>query len=129
MSVHVIDWVHDFGKDWARYLRRKPSGWPRISLMGKIQECGSVGAAIRAHEQIIPIDEMPEDVEEFHRAWAASPPRVKRIIYVFYNTNGPPREKARVLGISTSTLYARLGSAHAQLWALMDTQNRFQKVQ
>lgn len=124
----MIQWLHDLGKDWGRWMRRNPNGWPHKSLLGTIMEYGSVGAAIRTHQQIIPVPDMPEDVRDFHNAWVAADSRAKFTIYVFYYTVGNVDEKADALGISRRTLYDRVSRAQAELWSIIDLQKRVQKV-
>jgi hypothetical protein len=125
----MIDWLHDLGKDWGREVRRRPNGWPKVSLMGRIKEFGSVGAAIRTHEQVIPINDMPIDVLEWHTAWTGLEPRPKQTLYVFYVLLGSPSDKAQLLSVSKSTLYQRVTTAQTEIWSAMDARERFQKVQ
>lgn len=124
----MIDWMHDLGNDWGRWMRKRPNGWPHRSLSGTIAEYGSVGAAIKSHVQIIPINDMPEDILEFHSAWQVSKPRTKHTIYVFYYTVGDAKSKAEELGVAKSTLYQRVTTAQTELWSLMDLQSRVREV-
>lgn len=124
----MIDWMHDLGNDWGRWMRKNPNGWPHRSLAGTIAEYGSVGAAIKSHAQIVPIRDMPVDVLEFHNAWQVSKPRSKHTIYLFYYAKGDVREKAATLGIAKSTFYERVTHAQTELWSLMDLQSRVRRV-
>lgn len=122
----VIRWLDDLGKDWGRYMRRNP-GWPYKSLSGVLVEYGSIGAAIRAHSQAIPINDMPVDVREWHNAWEASEPRTKYTLYVFYVYIGDAKDKGAALGVTKSTLYQRVSSAQTQIWSTMELQSRVRK--
>lgn len=124
----MIDWMHDLGNDWGRWMRKYPNGWPHRSLAGTVAEYGSVGAAIKSHVQIIPIRDMPIDVLEFHNAWQVSKPRAKHTIYVFYYTIGDVKSKADSLGIAKSTFYERVTHAQTELWSIMDLQSRVRRV-
>lgn len=124
----MIDWLHDLGNDWGRWMRKNPSGWPHRSLTGTIMEYGSVGAAIKSHEQVIPIPDMPVDVLEFHQAWTVSKPRTKLTVYVFYYLVGDKKAKAAALGIAVRTLYERVSRSQTEIWSLMDLHSRVQKV-
>jgi hypothetical protein len=124
----MIDWMHDLGKDWGRWMRRHPNGWPSKSLSGALVEYGSVGAAIKAHGDYIPIRDMPEDILEFHSAWMVAKSRAKYTVYVFYYLVADVESKAEALGVSKSTLYERVTDAQTEIWSLMDLQSRVQKV-
>lgn len=125
----MIDWVNELGKDWGRYLRKSPNGYPKISVSGRIREEGSVGAAIRCHLQIIPIQDMPKDILEFHRAWSVIESSLKRLLYVHYGSVAKVDEKLEFLGLNRSTYYARLDRAQRVLWETIDLQSKVQKVQ
>ena len=132
----MIDWIDDLGKDWGRYLRRNPtgpdnsdSGFPATSVMGRIREEGSVGAAIRSHVQVIPVRDMPADILEFHRAWAVLKQNHKKIVYVRYAVVCPLYEKMEFLELKKRTFYSRLERAHLHILQIMDLQNSVQKVQ
>ena len=131
----MIAWIDDIGKDWGRYLRRNPtgpdhvdSGYPSTSVMGRIREEGSVGAAIRSHIQVIPVKDMPSDLLEFHRAWDVLQPRYKRVVYVQYVAVCPLYEKLEFLDLKKTTFYQCLSKAQAELWSLMEVQNGVRKV-
>jgi len=124
----LIDWVDDLGKDWGRYLRSKPSGYPQTSVMGRIKEEGW-GASIRRHIQSIPIRDIPQDVQEFHCAWQVLGSKHKRIIYVHYGAVCPTRLKWEFIGIIKSTYYARMDKAHVRLWETIEIQTGVQSVQ
>lgn len=132
----MIDWVDDLGKDWGRYLRRNPtgdmkfdSGYPKNSVMGRIREEGTVGAAIRTHMQILPIRDMPKDVLEFHRAWQVLDSKPKRISYVHYGVVSNVDAKCEFMGLNKSTYYSRLDRAHRALWETIELQSGVQLVQ
>ena len=118
----MIDWIHEVGKDWGVFMRRPVSGYPPISLVGKCVEFGSVGAAIKGQNQGIHIDEMPEDVLEFHNAWRELAEMPKRTLFVFYVLVGRPKEKSELLHCSKSSLYTRRDGAQDDLWVKIEQQ-------
>ena len=63
----MISWVHQRGKDWGRWRDTDETGWPTVSLMHRIRDEGSVGAAIKQHSQRIPVRVMPRAIADFHR--------------------------------------------------------------
>jgi len=125
----MIDWVDELGKDWGRYLRKVPSGYPENSIMGRIMEEGSIGAAIRTHVQVVPIRDMPTDVMEFHRAWKVMESKLKRIVYVHYGVISKVADKRNFLDLNKSTYYSRLDRAQRALWETIELQSRVQLVQ
>jgi hypothetical protein len=97
-----------------------PSGWPHRSLAGTIAEEGSVGAAIKAHMQIIPIrDSTRADVLEFNNAWRLANPETKTMLFVHHYLRGDVSAKARALDMSRATFYRRVDAAHIQIWSDM----------
>jgi hypothetical protein len=116
----VIAWLNDLGNDWGRWRRHMPSGWPHRSLAGTIAEEGSVGAAIKAHMQIIPIrDSTRADVLEFNNAWRLANPETKTMLFVHHYLRGDVSAKARALDMSRATFYRRVDAAHVQIWSDM----------
>jgi hypothetical protein len=116
----MIAWLNDLGNDWGRWRRKLPSGWPHRSLAGTIAEEGSVGAAIKAHMQAIPIrDDTRADVLEFHNAWRLAKSETKTMIFVHHYLRGDVNDKAAALGVSRATFYRRVDAAHIQIWSDM----------
>ena len=116
----MIEWIDYAGKAWGRWMRKTPSAWPRNSLLWKIHRLGPGGAAIKSHEVQIPIDDMPEGVAEFHRAYEKASPKTRRVIHTFYVLTVPKAEKARILGVSRATLYrTHLHDAHCEIISLL----------
>lgn len=125
----MIDWIDDLGNDWGRYLRKTvKNGYPETSIMGRIREEGSVGAAIRTFVQVIPIQDIPADVLVFHRAWNVTKSRYKKLIFVRYVPICPTEEKLIELGLTERTYYYRLDRSHSELRDLMDLQKEFAKT-
>jgi len=109
----MIAWIDSLAKDWAGYLKYTPSGWPTQSVLHKIRVMGPVGAAIRSHHSVIPVSSIPVEIERFHRAWSTM--EGKGFVYAYYSIKASPKSRAIQLGMSTSTMYERLGKAHDQL--------------
>lgn len=108
----MIGWIHQRGKDWGRWQRRQVSGWPSTSLMARIRDEGSVGAAIKQHFARLPIQPMPGEIAEFHRAYLAMHETHRRVVEVMYLTRAGRGEKADALGLSISQMYRVLDQAH-----------------
>jgi hypothetical protein len=115
----MIAWLNDLGNDWGRWRRKLPSGWPHRSLAGTLAEEGSVGAAIKAHMQVIPIRDTPADVLEFNNAWRLAKPETKTMLFVHHFLRGDVNDKAAALGVSRATFYRRVDAAHIQIWSDM----------
>lgn len=115
----MIDWVHYRGKEWGRWLQRENSAWPATSLMARIRDEGSVGAAIKSHVQRIPVTIMPGDVADFHRAWLRLDERHRNVVAVIYRSNASRDEKAEALGTTKSHMYRLLDQAHGFLSAYL----------
>jgi hypothetical protein len=115
----MIAWLNDLGNDWGRWRRKLPSGWPHRSLAGTIAEEGSVGAAIKAHMQVIPVRDAPADVLEFNNAWRLAKPETKMMLFVHHFLRGDVNDKAKALGVSRATFYRRVDAAHIQIWSDM----------
>jgi hypothetical protein len=97
--------VHEIGKAWGAYMRRVPEGFPPRSLMARIHEEGSVGAAIKSHYQTIPVSLMPKSIQGFHRGWLTLRESQRAAVFVCYVVRAPYGEKADKLGISKSRYY------------------------
>lgn len=97
--------AHELGKSWGVYMRKEPLGWPSKSLMGRIEEEGSVGAAIKSHYQKVPVNLMPAQVQEFHRAWLTLRESQRISVFVAYVIRAPYALKAERLGLSRSRYY------------------------
>lgn len=116
----MIDWVHLRGKEWGRWQTREVTGWPRKSLLCRIRDEGSVGAAIKQHAQPIPVASMPRAILAFHRAWLALEERHRQVVAVVYLTAVGRDAKAALLGLSRSAMYATLDAAHVRLAAAIE---------
>lgn len=117
----MIDWVHSRGKDWGRYLQREAAnGWPPVSLMHRIREEGSVGAAIKQHTQRIPVKFMPREIADFHRVVLTMEGSVRQVVEVIYRSKASRDEKAAALGVTKSQMYRILDVAHGYLSARLD---------
>lgn len=115
----MIGWVHQRAKEWGRWRQRNEPAWSSKSLMGRIQEEGSVGAAIKQHNQHIPVKLMPKEIADFHRAWLGMDERQRALIDVVYRLTIPRAEKPKVLGISQARMYQLLDQCHGFLSARM----------
>ena len=118
----MIDWIDDLAKDWARYIMRSNKAWPSRSILGRIVDEGSVGAAIRSHIQVIPINDMPADVMEFHRAWNALRGKRRQILWVHYCSKAGIQRKISAMRTTKTTYYYWLDSAQIEIWQVMDQQ-------
>lgn len=101
----MIRWVHELGKEWGRSMRSHANGYPQKSLMARIQEEGSVGAAIKTHFRSIPVNFMTKDAQVFHRAWMTLRESQRQVLFVSYVIRAPFQVKAERLGISKSRYY------------------------
>jgi DNA-directed RNA polymerase specialized sigma subunit len=88
--------------------------------MGRIQEEGAVGAAIRQNLQRIPIKTMPKEIADFHRAWLTMDEIPRAVVEVVYRTNASRDQKADALGMSKSRMYQWLEQAHGYLHGRLD---------
>lgn len=120
----MIDWIDDLAKDWARYIGKPSKAWPARSVMARIAEEGSVGAAIRSHVQHIPVDDMPADVMEFHRAWRSMRGKRHQVLWLHYCSRASVDEKRKTLNLSNGGYYSVLSGAHIEIWQVMDQQER-----
>lgn len=117
----MVPWVHERGKDWGRYLNRDAgSGWPAASLMHRIREEGSVGAAIKQHSQRVPVKLMPREIADFHRVVLTMEGSVRQVVEVIYRSKASRDEKAAALGVTKSQMYRILDVAHGYLSARLD---------
>lgn len=116
----MIPWVHSRGKDWGRYRNREDNGWPPVSLMHRIREEGSVGAAIKQHSQRIPVKMMPREIADFHRVYLTMDESFRAVLEVVYRSKAGRDEKAEALGISKSRLYQLLDQCHGYMSARLD---------
>lgn len=117
----MIDWIHLRAKEWGRWQAKEVNGWPARSLLARIRDEGSVGAAIKQHYQPVPIKSMPRGVLAFHRAWMALDEQHRQVVAVFYGATGVDgEEKARMLGLSRSQMYASLDAAHVRINSRID---------
>ena len=116
----MIQWIHTRGKDWGRWRNRDDSAWPRESLLSRIRNEGSVGAAIKQHGQHVPVKLMPREIAEFHRAVMSMDESCRAVVEVVYRTKAGRDEKAEMLGISKSRMYQLLDQAHGYLAGRLD---------
>ena len=116
----MIQWVHSRGKDWGMYRNREDNGWPPVSLMHRIREEGSVGAAIKQHSQRIPIKFMPREIADFHRVYLTMDESFRAVLEVVYRSKAGRDEKAEALGITKSQMYRMLDQCHGYLSARLD---------
>jgi len=110
----MIEWVHEMAQDWGAWMRHPAKGWPPCSLMGRIAEEGSVGAAIKRHVGSVPIHEMPEAALRFHRVFKNCGEQTRKIFWVMYAVRGNRDNKAHALGVSKSTMYRQRNDAHSE---------------
>lgn len=116
----MISWVHQRGKDWGRWRDTDETGWPPVSLMHRIRDEGSVGAAIKQHSQRIPVRMMPRAIADFHRVVLTMDELHRAVVEVTYRTKAGRDEKAQALGISKSRMYQLLDQAHGYISARLD---------
>lgn|GEM_PF-4907232 len=118
----MLDFIHSQGKAWGRYMRQSPTGYSSRSVMGRIVEEGSVGAAIKQFFQKIPVTGIPRGVLPFHRAYLRLPERLREVIFVTYVVGAERDAKAEALGITKSHMYRLLDQAHYQIAGGMDVE-------
>lgn len=116
----MIEWIHSRGKDWGRWRNTNESGWPRTSLMHRIRDEGSVGAAIKQHSQHIPVRLMPREIADFHRVVLTMDEHYRAVIEITYRSKAGRDEKAEALGLSKSRMYQILDQAHGYLSGRLD---------
>lgn len=120
----MIDWVHWQAKAWGRWQSKPINGYPSCSLLGRIREEGSVGAAIKQHAQKIPVKFMPSDIASFHRAWLMLPEGPRQVIAVAYCSPSVDRnQQADLLGLSRRAYYRAIDAAHERLSVLISRQS------
>lgn len=88
--------------------------------MHRIREEGAVGAAIKQHNQRIPVQLMPREIADFHRVVLTMEGSVRQVVEVIYRSNAGRDEKAAALGITKSQMYRTLDVAHGYLSARLD---------
>lgn len=118
----MIAWVHSRGKSWGHWRRRNEEGWPKTSLMARIRDEGSVGAAIKENFQRIPVKLMPKEIADFHRVWLTMDELHRGVVEVIYRAVAHRDKKAEALGMSKSSMYRVLDEAHGYLSARLDIQ-------
>lgn len=101
---------------WASWVRSNQSAWPARTLLARIIDEGTSGAA-----QGTPVDNMPHHVLETDRAVARIEPRLKRTVKVYYLTHAASEVKAAALHVSRATFWRMVERAqvavHVQLVA------------
>lgn len=103
----MADWVKYLAQDWGHWMR-KMDRQSISGTLGRIQEQGLDGAAIRGHVDNIPIIDFPRDVQKFHSAYKRLDPHHQKIIFLdFRIANVPHGEKFKALGLKKDTYYRR----------------------
>ncbi len=125
----MIQWVHLRGKEWGRWFAREDTGWPKASLMARIREEGSVGAAIKQQLARVPVKLMPRAIAAFHRAFLSLPEQHRNVVAVMYRSSLPYEAKANALGVTKSTLYRLIDQSHGYLAARIDDGDNSQSSQ
>ena len=105
----MTDWVKYLAKDWGHWMRKADrKGMGLSGTLGRIQEQGLDGAAIRGHIDTVPIVEFPLDVKKFHLAWKKLEPQFQNIIFLdFRIININHKDKFKALGLKKDAYYRR----------------------
>ena len=115
----VTGWVHPLLKKWADVIRRPDSGFPPISMMGRIREQGMVGAAIRGESDGIPVRDIPRDVYLVNRIIKGMPYDMRIVVEARYLYRGSDKHKAQALHLTRHRYYTWLGKAQTWIAAVM----------
>lgn len=85
---------------WASWVRSNHSAWPARTLLARIMEEGTSGAA-----QGTAVDNMPYHIVETDRAVARIEPRLRKTVKVYYLTHASSEIKAASLHVSRATFW------------------------
>lgn len=112
---------------WASWVRSNQGAWPSRTLLARIIEEGTSGAA-----QGAPIENMPYHVLQTDRAVARIETRLRRTVKVYYLTHASSEVKAASLHVSRATFWRLVERAqiavHTQLLA-GETENAYSGAQ
>ncbi len=104
-------WVHSLADHWGHWMRKAEAKQGQIQgTLGRINEEGPEGAAIKSHGAKIPIVDFPEEIAAFHRVWLSLTDRHQMIIWIDYKQRGSVKQKFKKMDMKKDAYY-RLRSA------------------
>lgn len=109
------------GSLWGEYMREQPNGYPTRSVMARIKEEGPVGAAIKQHVRIVPVNGMSKTVAKFHRGYLRLAEERRALIFLAYVTRMKWDDLATTLDVSKSTMYRMRAEALAEIGKTWET--------
>lgn len=113
----MIDWIHDgcckLGAE-LRALYCGKDGWPPRSMLAKMIEEGSLGAAAIRYTQYVPSYLSKESVK-FNNALKTLSEEDREFFLIDYVVIGKGKVKAARIGIARSTYYGKRDALHAHL--------------
>lgn len=113
--------VRGAGSMWGEYMRDQPNGYPTRSIMSRIKEEGPVGAAIKQHCRVVPVDGMGKTVAKFHRGYLRLNEERRAVIFLAYVTRMKWDDLAETLGVSKSTMYRMRNDALTEIGKTWET--------
>lgn len=109
----MIQWVKDELRKWGYAVNRKPSGWPPLTLLGRIIELGPDGAMASGKRDFVPKGVGMVKALEAHRIVLGMPFDLRCIVFVKYVERGMnDLDRRRKLNLSRTAFYAKLDQAH-----------------
>lgn len=107
---------------WASWVRSNQSAWPSRTLLARIMEEGTSGAA-----QGTPVDNMPHHVIETDRAVARIEARLRKTVKVYYLTHAASEVKAAALRVSRATFWRMVERSQIAVYIQLngETENRY----
>ena len=109
----MIQWVKDELREWGYQVSRKPSGWPPLTMLGRLIELGPVGVMAGGVRDFVPKGIGLGKSLKTHRVVLTMPLDLREVVYMKYVERGiVDKERARKLNLSRRTFYARLECAH-----------------
>lgn len=112
MSDMILSELKDAAIDWSDYMRRNRSGWPSISLLGRVVELGSDGAASKSNKQPAPpLVPMSDYANMFDRVYQELRESDRDVLTICYVKRADPKKKAEALNCSVATMYNRRNKA------------------
>ena len=114
--------MHELCRDWGRYCRLHPEGFPRKSMEHKL----FYGEVSLPASSTSPEWQQDADVIECHRAWRQLPEDLKMAAWGLYVLQGDASERAARVGMSQAGMYNRRRALWSRLALVMqgdDIQN------
>lgn len=118
MPDSLIGWVQPMLRQWSKYVLTPDTGYPTISVLGRIKEQGLVGSYIKSpNNQGLIVKEMPVEIKKLHKTVEQLPKDLQQVVVARYLLPGSDSYKARSMGLSRQRYYSWLSRAHVWIAA------------